>query len=95
MLNPHVAAGASGAILDYLVLCFILEFVIDNCFFKTMGWNLIFVIALNIAFGIMVPQVDNGAHMGGLIEALSLPLDLTCLSETTSGSRALLLLAIS
>nr|WP_255639736.1 rhomboid family intramembrane serine protease [Aquibacillus saliphilus] len=32
-----------------------------------MGWNLLVVIGLNIAFGLSVPQIDNGAHLGGLV----------------------------
>jgi rhomboid protease GluP len=67
MLNPHVAAGASGAIFGLFGA--LLYFGVRNrkLFFRTMGWNLLFVIGLNIAFGVMVPQVDNGAHMGGLV----------------------------
>ena len=67
MLNPHVAAGASGAIFGLFGALLYFGVRHRQLFFKTMGWNLIFVIVLNIAFGIMVPQVDNGAHMGGLI----------------------------
>ncbi|MCA0970082.1 rhomboid family intramembrane serine protease [Halobacillus litoralis] len=67
MLNPSVAAGASGAIFGLFGA--LLFFGVQNrqLFFRTMGWNLLFVIGLNIAFGLLVPQVDNGAHVGGLI----------------------------
>ncbi len=67
MLNPQVSAGASGAIFGLFGA--LLYFGVWNrrLFFQTMGWNLLFIIGLNIAFGLFVPQIDNGAHMGGLI----------------------------
>ncbi|RWZ60076.1 rhomboid family intramembrane serine protease [Halobacillus fulvus] len=67
MLNPHVAAGASGAIFGLFGALLYFGVHHSQLFFRTMGWNLIFVIGINVAFGLMVPQIDNGAHMGGLI----------------------------
>lgn len=67
MLNPFVAAGASGAIFGLFGALLFFGVRHRQLFFRTMGWNLLFVIGLNIAFGIFVPQVDNGAHMGGLV----------------------------
>lgn len=67
MLNPQIAAGASGAIFGLFGA--LLFFGLNNkrVFFQTMGYNLIMIIGINIAFGIIVPQIDNGAHIGGLI----------------------------
>lgn len=67
MLNPHVAAGASGAIFGLFGALLFFGVLHKQLFFRTMGWNLIFIVLLNIAFGILVPQVDNGAHIGGMI----------------------------
>ncbi|WP_079479664.1 rhomboid family protein [Halobacillus salinus] len=67
MLNPFVAAGASGAIFGLFGALLFFGVHHKQLFFRTMGWNLLFVIGLNIVFGISVPQVDNGAHMGGLV----------------------------
>ncbi|QAS54190.1 rhomboid family intramembrane serine protease [Halobacillus litoralis] len=67
MLNPHVAAGASGAIFGLFGALLYFGVQHKRLFFRTMGWNLLFIIGLNIVFGLLVPQVDNGAHMGGLI----------------------------
>ncbi|UOQ93737.1 rhomboid family intramembrane serine protease [Halobacillus shinanisalinarum] len=67
MLNPQVAAGASGAIFGLFGALLYFGVHYKRLFFRTMGYNLIFVIGINLAFGILVPQVDNGAHMGGLL----------------------------
>ncbi|WP_226583033.1 rhomboid family intramembrane serine protease [Halobacillus litoralis] len=67
MLNPHVAAGASGAIFGLFGALIFFGIQYKQLFFRTLGWNLIFIILLNISFGLLVPQVDNGAHIGGLI----------------------------
>nr|WP_281374228.1 rhomboid family intramembrane serine protease [Halobacillus locisalis] len=67
MLNPHVAAGASGAIFGLFGALLFFGVQHKQLFFRTMGWNLLFVIGLNIVFGLLVPQIDNGAHFGGLI----------------------------
>ncbi|MFC7320882.1 rhomboid family intramembrane serine protease [Halobacillus campisalis] len=67
MMNPQVAAGASGAIFGLFGA--LLYFGLKNrrLFFQTMGYNLLIIIGINIAFGIVVPQVDNSAHLGGLV----------------------------
>ncbi|MFD2925971.1 rhomboid family intramembrane serine protease [Halobacillus naozhouensis] len=67
MLNPQVAAGASGAIFGLFGALLYFGVHHKRLFFRTMGYNLFVVIGINIAFGLLVPQVDNGAHMGGLI----------------------------
>ncbi|SDI95386.1 rhomboid family protein [Salimicrobium halophilum] len=65
--NDSVAAGASGAIFGLFGALLYFAWRYPSLFFRTMGWNLILLVAFNIAFGIMVPQVDNSGHMGGLI----------------------------
>ncbi|GEN52072.1 rhomboid family intramembrane serine protease [Halobacillus faecis] len=67
MLNPHVAAGASGAIFGLFGALLFFGVQHKQLFFRTMGWNLIFIVILNISFGLLVPQIDNGAHIGGMV----------------------------
>ncbi|MBN8236631.1 rhomboid family intramembrane serine protease [Halobacillus kuroshimensis] len=67
MMNPSVAAGASGAIFGLFGALLFFGVQYKQLFLRTMGYNLIVIIGINIAFGVMVPQVDNGAHIGGLI----------------------------
>ncbi|MGP4042354.1 rhomboid family intramembrane serine protease [Gracilibacillus sp. D59] len=66
-LNPSIAAGASGALFGLFGALLFFGIKNPRIFFKTMGMNVIFIVILNILFGVFVPQVDNGAHIGGLI----------------------------
>ena len=69
--NPGgVSAGASGAIfgLAGAMLAFFLRHrraMPRDTFRRTTG-NLLLILALNVAFGLSVPNIDNGAHLGGL-----------------------------
>jgi len=67
VFNDNVSAGASGAIFG----CFgaLLYFGLSHkrLFFRTMGMNVLVILVINLAFGFIVPMVDNGAHIGGLI----------------------------
>ncbi|WP_277677892.1 rhomboid family intramembrane serine protease [Gracilibacillus dipsosauri] len=66
-LNPSIAAGASGAIFGLFGALLFFGSQYPKAFFRTMGWNIIIVIIINIIFGFSMPQIDNGAHIGGLI----------------------------
>lgn len=65
--NDQVAAGASGAIFG----CFgaLLHFGINHrkLFFRTMGMSVIVILIINLSLGFLVPMIDNGAHIGGLV----------------------------
>ncbi|WP_077621503.1 rhomboid family intramembrane serine protease [Sediminibacillus massiliensis] len=65
--NTQVSAGASGAIFGLFGALLFFGITYKKLFFRTMGWNLLFILAINIIFGFVVPQVDNGAHIGGLV----------------------------
>ncbi|WP_167264234.1 rhomboid family protein [Alkalibacillus almallahensis] len=65
--NDAVAAGASGAIFGLFGALLFFGLNYRELFFKTIGTNLLFIVGLNIALGFVVPQIDNGAHLGGLI----------------------------
>jgi len=65
-LTPSVAAGASGAIYGLFGALLFFGVVHKKLFFQTMGSNLLWIIALNIVFSFSIPQVDMGAHLGGL-----------------------------
>src|SRR5699024_12179804 len=34
---------------------------------QTMGKNLLLILLIDLAFGVLIPQIDMGAHLGGLI----------------------------
>ncbi|WP_208585908.1 rhomboid family protein [Gracilibacillus suaedae] len=66
-LNPSIAAGASGALFGLFGALLYFGLKNPRVFFQTMGTNVIFIVILNIIFGFSMPQVDNGAHIGGLV----------------------------
>ncbi|WP_027963440.1 rhomboid family protein [Halalkalibacillus halophilus] len=65
--NNAVAAGASGAIFGLFGALLFFGLHYKELFFKTMGSSLLIIVAINIAFGFTIPQIDNGAHLGGLL----------------------------
>ncbi|MDQ0254415.1 rhomboid protease GluP [Evansella vedderi] len=65
--NEHVSAGASGAIFGCFGALLYFGVIHHRLFFRTMGMNVIVILMINLGFGFMVPMVDNGAHIGGLI----------------------------
>lgn len=67
VFNTTVSAGASGAIFGCLGA--LLYFGISNkkLFFRTMGMNIIVLLIVNLAFGFIMPGIDNAGHIGGLI----------------------------
>lgn len=65
--NVHVAAGASGALFGLFGALLFFGLMYKRLFFQTMGKNLILILAINLLLGFLVPQIDMGAHLGGLI----------------------------
>lgn len=62
-----IGAGASGSI--FALFGGILYFGLNNpnLFYRTMGRDIITIIGINLVFGILVPNIDNFAHIGGLV----------------------------
>jgi hypothetical protein len=74
-LNP--SAGASGAIFGLLGCGFYIERSIGSLYFKETGIKprlgaYAMTILLNVGLGLMIPFIDNAAHLGGLIAGLAL-----------------------
>ncbi|MCP8616862.1 rhomboid family intramembrane serine protease [Salirhabdus salicampi] len=65
--NSSVAAGASGALFGLFGALLFFGVTNKKVFFQTMGKELLFIIGLNVILGLSVPNIDNGAHMGGLV----------------------------
>ncbi|WP_147802900.1 rhomboid family intramembrane serine protease [Alkalicoccus halolimnae] len=67
VFNDNISAGASGAIFGLFGA--LLYFGLRNrrLFFRTFGMNVVVILVINLAFGFLVPMVDNGAHIGGLV----------------------------
>ncbi|MFZ3580335.1 rhomboid family intramembrane serine protease [Virgibacillus sp. DJP39] len=62
-----VSAGASGALFGLFGALLLFGMLHKKLFFQTMGKGIIVLIGLNLIFGFSIPQVDNSAHIGGLI----------------------------
>lgn len=65
--TTQVSAGASGAIFGCFGALLYFGVAHPSLFIRSMGWNVFVVLAINLAFGFLVPMVDNSAHIGGLI----------------------------
>ncbi|MFB4166473.1 rhomboid family intramembrane serine protease [Virgibacillus sp. JSM 102003] len=65
--TTNISAGASGALFGLFGALLFFGLIHKKIFFQTMGKSLLIIIGINLVFGFMVPQVDNGAHLGGLI----------------------------
>lgn len=66
-LSQNVAAGASGAIYGLFGALLFFGLIYKKLFFKTMGSNIIGILLINIVISFTIPQVDIGAHLGGLV----------------------------
>jgi len=67
IFSPKISAGASGAIFG--LLGSILVYGWQKRFFWRSGliYNIFIILAINMAFGIITPGIDNFAHFGGFI----------------------------
>ncbi|WP_170289381.1 rhomboid family intramembrane serine protease [Metabacillus lacus] len=64
--SPFVSAGASGAIFGCFGALLYMGVSKPKLFFRTIGANILVVIAINIAIGFTIPNIDNAGHLGGL-----------------------------
>lgn len=67
LTNASIAAGASGAIFGLMGALLFFGFNYPKVFLKTIGKDIIIILLLNLAFGFIVPGIDNAGHLGGLI----------------------------
>ncbi|MBM7097339.1 rhomboid family intramembrane serine protease [Bacillus sp. H-16] len=65
--NEQVSAGASGAIFGCFGALLYFGLKHKRLFFRTMGMNVIVILIINLSLGFLVPMIDNGAHIGGLV----------------------------
>src|SRR5699024_5166406 len=65
--NTHIAAGASGSLFVLFGALVYFCVIHNQLFYQTMGKSVIFIMLINLVFGFLVPQIDMGAHVGGLI----------------------------
>jgi rhomboid protease GluP len=74
MFSEGVSIGASGAIFGLFGAVFIFSLKMKDRVGKGMLKNIISVIGINIFIGISIPNIDNLAHLGGLIGGILISL---------------------
>lgn len=67
IFSPTLSAGASGAIFGCFGALLYFGLIYPKLFFRTMGFNILIVLGINLAFGFTIPGIDNAGHIGGLI----------------------------
>lgn len=66
-LPDSISAGASGSIFGLFGALLYFGLVYPDLFFRTMGKDVISILAINLAFGLFLESVDMYAHLGGLV----------------------------
>lgn len=67
IFSSDISIGASGAIFGLLGAALIFGLKNKNKIGKEFMMNIIVVIGINLFMGFSIPNIDNFAHMGGLI----------------------------
>lgn len=67
ILSPHNALGASGGIFGFFGVHLYLYLRKPDVYKKIFGKSIFFLLALNLYIGFSNPQIDNYAHVGGLV----------------------------
>lgn len=66
IFSPNLSAGASGAIYGCFGALLYFGIIYPKLFSRTLGMNLIIVLAINLVFSFTAAGVDNAGHLGGL-----------------------------
>jgi rhomboid protease GluP len=68
---PIPSAGASGSIFGLfgVLLVFSIKYrrVVPAFFSRALGKGILLTVGINLVIGYMIPQIDNAAHLGGLL----------------------------
>lgn len=67
IFSPSISAGASGAIYGLFGALLYFGVIYPQLFFRTMGFNLLLILGINLIFGFSLPSIDMAGHIGGLI----------------------------
>ncbi len=67
LISPNLSAGASGAIFGCFGALLYFGVVFPRLFVRSLGFNILIVLAVNLMFGFTIPGIDNAGHIGGLI----------------------------
>lgn len=71
IFSPNsLSVGASGAIFGLFGAILIFALKARNRIGKNLLLNMVFVIAINLVIGFSMANIDNSAHLGGLVGGL-------------------------
>lgn len=65
--ETHISAGASGAIFGLFGALLYFGLIHQRLFQQTIGKSIALILIINLGLGLFVPQIDMGAHLGGLL----------------------------
>jgi rhomboid protease GluP len=65
--SPYLSAGASGALFGLFGALLFFGQHHRTMFARTMGMDILGVLVINLVIGVIVPGIDNFAHLGGLM----------------------------
>src|SRR5699024_1614990 len=65
--DTHISAGASGAFFGLIGALLYFGLIHQRLFQQTIGNSIALILIINLGFGFFVPQIDIGAHLGGLL----------------------------
>lgn len=75
-MSNHVSSGASGAIFGIagamLVTGFLRHSWIPRHWRRVFGAGILLTILINLVLGVVIPGIDNWAHLGGLVTGMFL-----------------------
>jgi rhomboid protease GluP len=69
-MSPAMSIGASGAIFGLLGAMLVYAYNMRKRIGKGLIKNIVTVIAINLFIGMTIPNIDNFAHIGGLLGGL-------------------------
>lgn len=70
IMSPAMSIGASGAIFGLLGALLVYAYKMRKRIGKGLIKNIVTVIGINLFIGMTIPNIDNFAHVGGLIGGL-------------------------
>ncbi|MEB3766236.1 rhomboid family intramembrane serine protease [Acinetobacter sp. MD2] len=75
-LLPHLSAGASGAVMGLGSALTVLAFFrpLPNQPYILSKRNLLMIMGLNLVIGLTIPNINNAAHLGGVVMGVLLSL---------------------
>lgn len=77
LLSPYISVGASGAIFGLLGGCLVFGITARRKIGKQFFLDISTVIILNIILGFSTPNIDNIAHLGGLVGGIIISIILS------------------